>query len=183
MKVAKSALTVTGSKTVQPADNFNRLTKEILSSRNLTEEQSAEELREALNKYLNFRRASRSTNAEDLDNLVQKVVSAVEKQAVSKQKPTPRESRKAAAKPMIQKSPLPDLDDPLTDDDGNSAAVRALRSPIGKTRNFPDKSKDNAIPSNEKRKRKPSNTFSPKSRIKFLKSVKRLDGSRWIIHN
>ena len=182
-EVVENALAVTGTKTVQPADNFNQLTKEILSSRNLSEEERAEELRDALNKYLNFRRTSRSVNGEDLENLVHKVVSAAEKQAVTKQKRTPGSPRKAAGKPLIQNSPLPNLVDPLTDDDGNSAAVTAVRSPKRKTRNFADISKDNVIPGNEKRKRKPSNKFSPKSRLKFLKSVKRLDGSGWISHN
>ena len=63
-EVVENALTVTGSKTVQPADHFNQLTKEILSSRNHAEEQRAEELRDALNEYLKFRRASLSTNAK-----------------------------------------------------------------------------------------------------------------------
>ena len=182
-EVVENALTVTGSKTVQPADNFNQLTKEILSSRNLTEEQRAEELRDALNKYLNFRRTSRSTNAEDFEHLVQKVVSAVEKQAVSKQKRTPGTPGKAAPKPLIQKSLLPDLDVSLTDDDINSTPVTVVRNTKARTRNFADISKENVIASNEKRKRKPSNKFSPKSSLKFLKSVKRLDGSGWISHN
>ena len=98
---------------------------------------------------------------------MQKVVSAVEKQAVSKQKRTPGAPRKAAVKPVIQNSPQPDLDGPLTDDHGNLTPVTAVRSTKGKARNFADISKHNVIPSNEKRNRKPSNKYSPSPALNF----------------
>ena len=61
----------------QVPGKFDQLSKQILNTPHLSEEDRAEELKDALNKYLNFKAASKIRFDEDLGILVKRVLDAV----------------------------------------------------------------------------------------------------------
>ena len=57
-----------------PPTKFDNITEKIVGDFNLTANERAEELRDALNKFINYKKVTKDQNDEDLGKLITKVV-------------------------------------------------------------------------------------------------------------